>query len=103
MRLVVEGKVYDTKNAERLHGWERGYPGDLNAMEEALYRTAKGAYFVAGSGGANTIYAVRESSTTTSGGSRIRPLDRDDAMEWLEIHGGTEVLLEHFADALEEA
>ncbi|MDP9439129.1 MAG: hypothetical protein M3P49_10335 [Actinomycetota bacterium] len=102
MRQVTNGKVYDTDKAELLHRYESEEDG-LYGIEEGLYVTAKGAYFIAGSGGAGTIYAARESSTNSSGGSGIQVLDRDAAIEWLERHGGTEALLEHFADALEEA
>lgn len=103
MRKVIDRKVYDTETAEMLHEWDNGsYDRDFHLVEESLYRTPKGAFFVAGSGGPMTEYAVRAGSNT-SGSSGIRVLSRDEAIAWLEAHDGTEVLVEHFVDEIEEA
>lgn len=103
MNRVIDGKVYDTRKADLLHEWDNGsYDRDFHFVEEALYRTAKGALFISGRGGPMTEYAVQAGSNT-SGSLGIRVLDPAEAMSWLESHDGTEVLLEHFGDDLEEA
>ena len=103
MIRVIDAKIYDTEKAELLHEWTNGsYDRDFHLVEEALYRTAKGAFFVAGSGGPLTEYAVSAGSCR-NGSSSIRVLDRHEAMEWLETHDGSKVLLSHFGDELEEA
>ncbi len=100
---VIDAKIYDTEKAELLHEWTNGsYDRDFRLVEESLYRTAKGAFFVAGSGGPLTEYAV-SAGNSRSGGSGIRVLDRREAIGWLETHDGNEVLLSRFGDDLEEA
>ena len=59
MKKVIEGKVYNTETAEELHDWSNHYPcSDFKACSESLYRTKKGAFFIAGSGGPLSSYAV---------------------------------------------
>ncbi len=105
MKRVHEGRVYDTDTAEQLHHWESpANPGDFQHYEEALYRTKKGNYFIAGSGGPMSPYAEALGGGSTGGSSGLRPLEfADEAVEWLEEHDGAEVILEHFSEHVEEA
>lgn len=104
MKQVVNGKVYDTETAELIHEFENpAVRGDFHYLEESLYRTANGAYFLAGSGGAMTGYRTPLEDGSWGGGSTIQPLSEPAAIEWLENHGGTEAILEHFAASVEQA
>lgn len=104
MRQVIDGKVYDTEKAEEVYAWANmADRGNFQFCSEALYRTPKGAYFVAGEGGAMSAYAAPLGGGSWSGGSGIRVVSESEAIEWLEEHGGTEALLRHFASELEEA
>jgi hypothetical protein len=103
MKCVIDGKVYDTETAEELHSWDNGhYDNDFRSCSETLYRTAKGNYFLAGEGGPMTEYAIIRGDGK-GWGEEIRPLTEQEAMEWLETHDGSDVLMEEFANALEEA
>jgi hypothetical protein len=103
MKKIINRKVYNTETAELLHAWcNRRAVTDFSYVEEALYRTKKGAFFLYGSGGAMSGYAVSHGNTC-GGGSDIAPLDKDEALRWLEKHGGEEVLEKLFPEELEEA
>ncbi len=104
MKRVIDGKIYNTETAELLHEWSNGkFTSDFGHCEESLYKTKKGAYFIAGEGGAMTGYARSCGSNSTYGGSGIRVLSEAEAMTWLEEHEGTEALQEYFGDKIEEA
>lgn len=74
----------------------------LRARQEALYRTAKGAHFLAGEGGARTKYAENIGGAVF-GGSKIMPLTEAEALAWGERHMDTDAVAEHFAHMVEEA
>ncbi len=96
--------MYNTETAELLHEWDNGkYRSDFGYCEESLYRTKKGAYFIAGEGGAMTKYARSCGSNSVCGGEGIRVLSEAEAVEWLENHDGTEALEQFFSDKIEEA
>lgn len=102
MKQVIDGKLYNTETAEHLHGWDNGlYGGDFNRLAEDLYRTTKGAFFLHRDGGALVMHIPCGDGYT--GGEEIVPLSKASAIEWLEDHKGTQVLLAEFADAIEEA
>jgi len=104
MKKVINGKMYNTETSDRLHRWDNGsYGNDFNSCEESLYKTKKGAYFIAGSGGPMSKYAKSCGSNNTCGSSDITPLSKAEAIEWLESHDGTEALEEHFSEEIEEA
>lgn len=98
MKKIINGKKYDTETASLIHEWDNGhYPGDFEACEEALYRTRKGAYFLAGSGGPMSKYAV-SSGNSTGGGEDITPLSETEAREWLEQHDGSDEIESTFGE-----
>ena len=104
MKRVIDGKLYSTETATILHEYEHGYnTSDFHHYTEALYRTPKGAYFVAGSGGAMSPYSERLGSGSYGGGSGLRVVDESEALEWLEEHGGTDAIIEYFGDKIEIA
>lgn len=104
MKRVIDGKLYNTDTAELIHKWNNGYyPNDFNWCAETLYKTKKGAYFIAGEGGAMSKYSTRCGSNSAGGGSGISVLTEDEAIGWLENHGGTEALEQYFGDKIDEA
>ncbi len=64
-------------------------------MRESLYRTSKGAYFLAGKGGGGTKYAKAEANQGSEG-SGIIPLTEAEALTWCEKTGNHEVACAHF-------
>ena len=101
MRAIIDGKRYDTDTATCVAGYWNGLgKSDFRCLEEDLYRTPKGAWFLAGKGGALTAYAKPWGDGTT-GGEAIRPLADDEARRWLEARNEVEAIEAHFK--IEEA
>ncbi len=84
MKRIIGGTTYNTATAVCLGHVSYGNQGGFNHFEEWLYQTKKGAFFLAGSGGAMSRYAESCSDGSTSGGSRITPLTDEDTREWAE-------------------
>ena len=87
MRKVISGSRYDTDAAKRIGVWEsdQDYAG-LSHVEEALYRTKSGKYFLHGIGNAASAYAVRKPDGWSAPGEKILPLSEPAARQWAEQH-----------------
>ena len=104
MKRVINGSFYNTQTAELLHNWSnRRYGNDFRNCEESLYKTNRGAYFIRGEGGAMSKYARSCGSNSMCGGDELRVVSEAEAMQWLEEHEGSDVLIEKFADKIKEA
>jgi hypothetical protein len=87
MKKIINGAKYDTATAKKLDEWWNGISRqDFSYCEEELYRTKAGKYFICGTGGAMTKYAVSSGNNSWSGGEKILPMSREAAMEWAEQH-----------------
>ena len=87
MKKVIDGKLYNTETADRLHDWNNRCPcSDFQYCEEALYRTKKGAFFLAGSGGPMSKYAQAIEQNSWGGGEGLEPLSTEEALNWAETH-----------------
>lgn len=104
MKRIIDRKTYDTETAELLAESENqsAYPGGFEYWEEGLYRTAEGAFFIAGSGGAMTHYSKSAGDNSYTGSSNLRVVGKDEAIDWLEANGHTDALEKHFGNELEE-
>lgn len=97
MKKVIDGKIYNTETAVELAYYNNGVSqNDFTYIDESLYRTRKGNFFLAGEGGAMTRYAHRCSDNTTCGGEGIFPLTEKEAREWVE-RNANEIYEEIFA------
>ena len=104
MKRIIDGKKYNTETAECVAEWSNHYyPNDFHYCQESLYKTQKGAWFVAGHGGALSKYSEPVGNNARGGGEGLEPLTPGEARQWLEDKGFTEELEEHFADSIEEA
>jgi hypothetical protein len=94
---IIGGKKYDTETATKLAFHQEPYPSDFKfkLMRETLYRTAKGAYFLAGKGGGQSKYAKSEGNQSSEV-SGIIPLTEAEALMWCEKTGNHEVACAHF-------
>ena len=93
------GKKYLTNkdNADVICDYWNGLPdSDPNNMSETLYITKKGNYYLYGTGGALTKYSE-------SGGEKITPLTKKQALEYCEEHCSNDVIEQHFSDMIEDA
>ncbi len=60
MQKTIAGKTYDTENATLVSTRAYGAYGDPHGYEERLYQTPEGNYFLYGSGGEESPYAVEK-------------------------------------------
>lgn len=103
MRAIIDGKLYDTDKAELLGCGGSKYPrSDFQYYYEELYRTKKGQYFLAGSGGPMTRYGI-DTGCGYTGGDKIIPISEGQAREWAELHLEADEYLNIFGDSVEEA
>jgi hypothetical protein len=96
MKRVINGKRYDTAMAFCIaSAWNHLGRSDFKWMEEALYRTKAGNWFLAGKGGPLTKYRRQVGDAWTEG-EAITALTGDEARQWLEEHGETEAIEQQF-------
>ena len=105
MRKVIDGKVYDTEDARKIGSAGYGVLGDFNAFRESLYRTEKGAYFLAGGGGPKSHYAVPVKdngfNSGLNGGSGIIPQTPAEAQAWCAFHSNSATIEVEFPSMIE--
>lgn len=103
MKKVVDGKRYNTETAEVVAEYYNGLGcGDFRRVDEALYRTNKGSFFLAGEGGPMTKYS-RAVGDMTGGGEDIIPMSGEEALSWLESKNETEAIEKYFRETIEDA
>ena len=86
MKKIIDGYLYDTENATKLHNYWNGLSSsDFRNYEESLYLTSNGRFFLSGEGGPMTKWAKSDGNTST-GSSGIIPLTNELALEWAETH-----------------
>ena len=103
MKKIIDGKTYNTKTAIEIADYSNGLSvSDFGHVKETLYVTKKGAYFLAGSGGAMTKYA-KTIGNMMCDGEGIEPLTEKEALVWLESHDETDAIERYFSDMIEDA
>jgi len=102
MKAVKNGKLYDTEAATPIAEYWNGYDsGNFKYVEENLYKTRRGKFFLAAKGGALSAYA-EECGNMKCAGSALIPMSDDDALAWCERNAvKADIISEHFR--LEEA
>ncbi len=92
MRKIIDGKAYDTTTATVVcdispSGFSRG---DFEYEESYLYKSPRGRFFIAGTGGPMSRWAQAEGQNGRRGGSGIEVLDEAEARGFCERHGSAE-------------
>ena len=104
MKRIIDGKTYNTDTATRICDTSNNYnQSDFKVENSDLFVTKKGAYFIAGSGGAMSRFSEEASGGGYCGGDGIIPLSREDALFECERHGSTDEIEKFFGDMVEEA
>jgi hypothetical protein len=107
MKKIINGLRYDTANAIEIGAYDHGsYPGsgDFSHWSATLYKTPRsGRFFLHGKGGAMTMFAQDLPDRTRSGGTRLIPMTREEALEWAEQYLDADEIEEHFKDSIEDA
>ena len=85
MKRVIDGKIYDTKTAEEICELPCSAQGksDFRYHDTDLYRTKRGAYFLAGEGGAMSMWAQSVGNAYTWGDG-LRVISKEEAREYAE-------------------
>ena len=85
MKKIINGKRYNTETAEKLGYRHNGLScRDFGNLEETLYRTKKGNFFLYGEGGGFTWAASCHGDGSRSSGCGIKPLTINEAKAWVE-------------------
>lgn len=85
MKKIINGKKYDTETATKVaEYWNGRSTRDFYYLYEELYRKKTGEFFLFGSGGAATNYAMQCGSNTWCGNQCIIPLSVEAAKKFAE-------------------
>jgi hypothetical protein len=104
MKKLIDGLLYDTESAEEIASWSNGLSySDFNHMDETLYRTESGRWFIHGGGGPKTKYRKPAAGGGVTGSEDIRALTDAEAFEWLQAKNNVSAAQEYFADRIEAA
>jgi hypothetical protein len=96
-KKVIDGLVYDTATAEMIAKYEFGRSDSFDYVQERLFKTPNGRFFLHGEGGANTEWRTWSSSQSCHEGQDIRSLTETEALAWCEDHKvNADVIEEHF-------
>ena len=89
MKQVIDGKVYDTSKAEMVCDVvsPTRNPGDFHWHQTALYRTAKGRFFVAGEGGPRSMWAETVALNSWRSGKGLNAVTDEEARGYMEQAG----------------
>ena len=96
MRKIINKKLYDTSAAKRIGSYSYGRCGDLDFVEETLYRKHTGELFLHGTGGPKSRYATRCSYNEWGGGEAILCVPDFDPERWVEEHLDADTYIELF-------
>jgi hypothetical protein len=84
MKKIIDGKIYNTQTANHIANWSNNLRNsDFSNLEETLYRTKKGQFFLFANGGAATWCAQRSGNGSWAG-EALKLLSNDEALEWCE-------------------
>lgn len=96
MKKIINKSLYNTDTARLVGQSNNGEQwGDFTRIDQDLYQTKSGKYFLHGYGGAMTIYAEHHGNST-SGGEKIIPLTADEAREFAEEHLSPDIYASEF-------
>jgi hypothetical protein len=80
MKRILDGRIYDTETATRVCELPCSAPfGDFEWHETALYRSPRGTFFVAGRGGAASMWRQPCEDGWWSGGAGIEVITEAEA------------------------
>ena len=101
MKKIIDGKAYNTATADEVceitpHDHRNLYTSDFTHETTHLYKTEKGQWFIAGSGGALTRWATRNGNGRLAGDG-LKLVTDDEAKEFLEEFGSARIFEQYFA------
>jgi hypothetical protein len=103
MKAIIDNIRYDTAKAILVANWTNGCPSsNFNFVEESLYITKTGKWFLLYEGGPASKYAVK-GNDYSRGTIGIRPFTVNDAYDFLEEHQLIDELEQYFPDEFADA
>ena len=85
MKQIINGKIYNTETADYIGNYETNCGSrDFGYEFTELYRTKKGAFFVAGNGGPYSRWSMPIGTNGMGGGSGIQTMTTEEALAWCE-------------------
>jgi len=85
MKKIIDGKIYNTDTAALIGELECTYNhGDFHYHDTALYRSPRGAYFLAGDGNAYSMWGHAVGDNGRGGGSGLCIINKSDARYYAE-------------------
>jgi hypothetical protein len=103
MKKIINGVRYNTETAQKLaeNYNNLGY-NDFYYLNEEIYRTTNGKYFLFGEGGAATKYGISEGNFKHAS-ETIIPLSEKEVFDLLEKWNEVEMIEELFPDRIQDA
>lgn len=84
MKKIINGKKYDTENAESIATYINSIDyHDFRSLTETLFRKKTGEFFLYGKGGPMTFYAEHYGNSSIAG-EKIIPFTIEQAKIWIE-------------------
>tara|TARA_R110000822_G_scaffold27790_1_gene82647 strand:- start:3541 stop:3858 length:318 start_codon:yes stop_codon:yes gene_type:complete len=105
MKAIINGLRYDTDKATLIgEASSDESRSDFRYWSAGLYVTPRSKrYFLAGEGGAMTIWSRSLGNDGRTGGDGIIPLDYDGALEWAERNLSADQIEAAFCETIEDA
>jgi len=102
MKAIIEGKRYNTETAKPLFDCRANVGrSEFSWWAGTVYRTPRGAYFLAGEGHAASRFAESLGNSSYGSGAGIQPLTVREASELAEQHADTDTIERYFGDQIE--
>lgn len=98
MKRIINGKLYDTDNAEMICEYGYGYQGDFGYVRRSLYKSSGGQFFFEYSGGPMSEYGKQSGPNEKSGSSGIELISETDAKDFIEANGTVEDYVTAFGE-----
>jgi len=104
MKAIIEGKRYNTETAKPLFDCRANVGrSDFSWWAGTVYRTPRGAYFLAGEGHAASRFAESLGNSSYGSGAGIQPLTVREALGLAEQHADTDTIERYFGEQIEDA
>lgn len=102
MKQIIKGKLYNTDSAKLVAcAYSDADCTSFTFWSEDLYLKKTGEYFLHGSGGPMSKYAVTISDNEWNGGAKIIPMSYEAARKWAEENLSGEKYIELFGELSE--
>ncbi|WP_142965801.1 hypothetical protein [Enterococcus casseliflavus] len=101
MKKIIEGKLYNTETATLIAEYRKGNRSDFYGIEEEVYITKKGQYFMYYWGGGCSKYREEVASRTYSDNEGIKLITGEEAKEFATKHLNVEDFIEIFGEVEE--